>query len=126
MRFGYKVSAVIAVLIIGLVMLFIFNPEKTIWVPKCPVYVLTGLKCPACGVQRATHSILHLNFAQAIKYNFFLVFALPYAVLLIIVTWLDPKSKLRRLKQLFYSNKTVYFYLFCMIAWWVVRNILDI
>lgn len=117
---------VVAACVLGLTILFLYNPEQTIWMPKCPVYVLTGLKCPACGFQRAMHSMLHLRFAQAVRYNLFLVFAIPYAVSLVIVTWLDPKNKLKRLRQLCYSHVTIYIYLFCFVAWWIVRNILDI
>ena len=126
MRYGYKVCGIGAMLVFGLALLIVFNPEETIWMPKCPVYVLTGLKCPSCGIQRAIHSLLHFHFVQAFKYNYFLIFVLPYIISLAIVTWLDPKNRLKRLKRLCYSNKTVYFYLICMTAWWVVRNILGI
>ena len=126
MRLEYKACGIIIVFIIGLILLFVFDPEKYLWMPKCPVYVLTGMKCPACGFQRAMHSMLHLRFAQAVKYNLFLVLAIPYAISLVIVTWLDPKNKLKRLRQLCYSRKTIFFYLFCFVTWWIVRNILDI
>ena len=126
MRIRYKIWGIIIVIIIGLVLLFFINPEKSIWMPKCPFYLLTGWKCPACGFQRATHSLLHLNFVQAIKYNYFLALATPYAFLLVIVTWLDPKDKLKKLKQFCYSRITVYSYLFCLIAWWVLRNIANV
>lgn len=126
MRLGYKACGMIVVLIIGSILLYFFEPEKTLWMPKCPVYVLTGLKCPACGFQRAIHSLFHFKFAQAVRYNFFLVLAIPYAVSLVIVTWLDTKNKLTRLRQLCYSHVTIYIYLFCFVAWWIVRNILDI
>lgn len=125
MRLGYKACGIIIVFIIGSILLFVFDPEKYLWMPKCPVYVLTGMKCPACGFQRAMHSMLHLRFAQAVKYNLFLVLAIPYAISLVIVTWLDPKNKLKRLRQLCYSRKTIFFYLFCFVTWWIVRNIID-
>lgn len=126
MQLGHKVWYLLGALIIGLLLLFSFDPEKTAWMPKCPFYVLTGLKCPSCGIQRAAHSLLHLKFDKAIRYNPFLVFAVPYVVSLIIVSWVAPKDKILGLRRLCYSTKTVYFYLFCMIAWWIVRNIIGI
>lgn len=126
MQLGSKAWYILGTLIIGLLLLFLFDPEETTWMPKCPFYVLTGLKCPSCGIQRATHSLLHLKFGQAIRYNPFLVFAVPYVVSLIIVSWIAPKDKIIGLRRLCYSNKTVFFYLFCMIAWWIVRNIIGI
>lgn len=126
MQFGFKSWYILGALIIGLLLLFSFDPEKTTWMPKCPLYVLTGLKCPFCGIQRATHSLLHLNFSQAVRYNPFLIFAIPYAVSLVIVTWIAPKDKMIGLRRLCYSTKTVYFYLVCMIIWGIVRNIIGI
>lgn len=125
MLHDHKVICLVAVLIVGLI-LFSFDPERTTWIPKCPFYVLTGLKCPSCGIQRAIHSLLHLKFGQAIRYNPFLIFAVPYAVSLVIVTWIAPKDKMLGLRRLCYSTKTVYFYLFCMVAWWIVRNLIGI
>lgn len=126
MRVSYIVYGVVAIVIVGLIVLFSFNPENTLWMPKCPMFVITGLKCPACGFQRALHSLLHLNFAQSVRYNFFLIISVPYAISLVIVTWLDPYNKLKRLKKVCYSRITIYFYLVCFVAWGVVRNIMNI
>lgn len=126
MQLGIKICGIIAIVTIVLSILFILDPEKTLLMPKCPFYVFTGLKCPSCGIQRAIHSLLHFEIIQAIKYNFFLVLSIPYAVLLVIVTWLDPNNKMKRIKSFCYSNKTVYSYLFVMMTWCVVRNIINI
>jgi len=101
---------------------FFFNPEDSIWFPKCPFYVITGYQCPSCGIQRAAYQLLHLNFKAAFCYNPFLIISLPYAISLIIVTWLDPKEKLIRLKNFCYNKITVYVYLTLMVIWWIVRN----
>ena len=105
------------------VVLFFFDPEKTIWLPKCPFYLLTGYQCPACGTQRALYHLLHLDFYRALSYNLFLVISIPYAVALIAVTWFDPKGRLARLKKFCYSPVTVYAYLVLMVVWWIIRNI---
>lgn len=103
--------------------LFFFDPEKTTWLPKCPFYLLTGYKCPSCGIQRAIYQLLHGNFYKAFRYNAFLVISVPYATLLAIVTWFDSKNKLIHLKRICYNHLTVYIYTTMMIVWWIVRNI---
>lgn len=121
----HKVICLVGALIVGL-LLFFQDPEKTIWMPKCPFYVLTGLKCPSCGIQRAAHNILHLKIGQAVRYNPFLILAAPYVISLVVVTCMAPNNRMLGLRRLCYSSKTVYLYLFCMVTWWVVRNIIGV
>lgn len=35
----------------------------------CPIYRLTGIACPTCGVTRAWISFLHLRFREAFAYH---------------------------------------------------------
>lgn len=49
-----------------------------------PFHALTGWDCPACGGQRALHSLLHGRFGEALRFNPFLVVAVPY---LLAVAW---------------------------------------
>lgn len=35
----------------------------------CPVYQLSGLSCPGCGMSRALAALLRLDFAAAFGYN---------------------------------------------------------
>ncbi|MDE6183717.1 MAG: DUF2752 domain-containing protein [Rikenellaceae bacterium] len=118
-----KVIILSGILAFGAILVF-FNPEDSIWFPKCFFYVLTGYECPACGVQRAAYQLIHLNFRQAFAYNPFLVISGPYALLLIIVTWIAPKDKLVRLRNICLHRITVNIYLVLMTAWWILRNII--
>ena len=36
-----------------------FDPAGSVFWPKCPFHLLTGLECPGCGSQRAVHSLLN-------------------------------------------------------------------
>ena len=40
--------------------------------------MLTGWDCPACGGQRALHSLLHGRVGEALHFNPFLVVSVPY------------------------------------------------
>lgn len=86
--------------------------------------MLTGLKCPGCGSQRAIHSILHLDFVAAFKYNAMLVMMLP-------VVGIYVYSEIRRTKnpeQYAKLNKVTYIWIIfaLFILWWVLRNIFDL
>lgn len=103
-------------------LLFFFNPEETIWLPKCAFFMLTGYQCPSCGGQRAVYSLLHGHINEALGYNPFLVISIPYAFA-IVLAWLVPEGKLRRLNRFCFHPATVYVYLIVMVGWWVIRNI---
>ena len=46
--------------------LLFFDPEKSSFFPKCPLYAFTGFKCPVCGAQRALHAALHGDWILAL------------------------------------------------------------
>ena len=43
----------------------------------CPVYALTGLSCPGCGVSRMCLALLRLDFAEAFRQNRCVLLLLP-------------------------------------------------
>lgn len=110
-----------AIGIIGAILYF-FNPENAIWLPKCPIYILTGYECPGCGIQRALHQLLHLNIKKALGYNPFLAIALPYIILLLITRFV-PANRLKRLRRICYHTTTIRVYTALTVIWWVVRNL---
>lgn len=118
-----KIMIVIAVLLIGGTVFFVFNPEHHSWMPKCPFYALTGYKCAGCGTMRAIHNLLHLRFAQAWSYNPFLILMAPY-LLLLLVLWIVPYDRLTKLRNFAYHYITLYCFLALLILWWVGRNLL--
>lgn len=73
------VFAVVFALIATGVCLFLFNPESHNFYPKCVLYVITGLKCPACGSLRATHLLVHGHLISAFQMNPFFICLLPIA-----------------------------------------------
>jgi hypothetical protein len=91
--------------------------------PKCPFKILTGLNCPACGIQRAIHAALMGHWAQAIKYNYFLLFAGPY-VLSFAVQYLMPQSRAKQRLGVVLSNRyLVNTYVVTFLVWLAVRNL---
>ena len=50
-------------------LLYAFLCRKTGFAVPCPVYTLTGFKCPGCGVSRMCLALLHGNIAEAFRQN---------------------------------------------------------
>jgi len=104
------------------VLYFNINPSDVNFLPKCPLYATTGLYCPGCGSQRATHELLHLHFLQAAKQNIlFLIgialFIYHYAVLGI------NKIFNKSWNSLLNYPKTPIIILIVVLIYWILRNI---
>jgi len=118
-----KIVSIILIIILLGTILYFFNPESSIWFPKCPFYLLTGYQCPACGIQRAAYQLLHFHIKEAFYYNPFLVISVPYALLLIWVTWIVPHPRFSKLRAFCYHAITVKTYVLLTVIWWIVRNL---
>lgn len=108
---------------IGLAVLFyLLNPTEHDIFPRCLFNSLTGYYCPGCGSQRAIHSLLHLDFAGVVSYNFLF---LP-AFLLLIYHYLHPvlnRIFKWKLPNLFYMKNTPWIIFGVVILFFIARNI---
>jgi len=120
MRFKY-----ILLLFFGLILvLFYFNvnPTEVNFLPKCPLYATTGIYCPGCGSQRATHYLLHFNFMGAMRQNVLYLLALillGYHAL----TLLANKLFKKQYHSILNYKKTPIIILILVIIFWVLRNL---
>jgi hypothetical protein len=121
-----KKIAIGLLLLAALALLLLVDPAESVWMPKCPFKLLTGLQCPGCGGQRAVHALLHGDVVGALRYNWFLIYAAPYLLLLIVERFFlrgDWQQKV----QCFAENRhVVMFYVVSYCVWLVARNILHI
>lgn len=102
---------------------FALNPATAGVFPRCPFLVLTGLKCPGCGSQRAIHSLLHLDIAAAFGYNALLVIALPAVAMLVYCEL--TRTRKPRLYSVVNSPRVTWTMFATVMLWWVVRNIAE-
>ena len=94
--------------------------------PKCPFKLITGFSCPGCGIQRFIHAVLHGHWHEAIAYNYYLVYSLPYAALFV-VAWIMPRGNAKeRLSGIIENEYVVWFYIITFFLWLIIRNILNI
>lgn len=100
---------------------YLFDPSRMRWPLKCPFRLLTGWECPSCGNQRALHSFLHGQWAEAWSYNPFLWISLPYIVLLLAGYVLRNRDQ--RLWDLVSRRWVVMTYVVLIMLWWIIRNV---
>ena len=102
-------------------MVYLHDPSETQWMPKCPFYVLTGWKCPSCGVTRAAYHLMHGSVSEAIAFNPALLALVPLAIAICALACMRPSPKHDR--ALAWAVWT-WVALYC--AWWIIRNIFDL
>lgn len=101
-----------------------FDPAGSVFFPKCPFKMLTGLQCPGCGTQRALHELLHLHVGEAVRYNAMLAMAVPFVAVYLAASALQ--SRLPRLYACLHSAPAVWTVFAVVVSWWVLRNLLGI
>ncbi len=116
----------LVVAVVVLAALWLFNPiDYVIW-PKCAFRMLTGLNCPSCGIQRFLHAFMCGEPLTAVRYNYWLVYAVPYAAL-IVFAWLMPTCAVKqRMTRVLHSQVAVWLFVVSYVVWGVVRNVAGI
>ena len=99
-----------------LIIYYFYDPVTTSWAPKCP----------GCGLQRALHALLQGRFVEAIHYNYFLLFGIPYLFLFGLRALLPVSNSKRRLTRVIEDRRLILTYVVLFFVWLVVRNILHI
>lgn len=118
------VYVVLALVAIGV--FFFFDPLKYSFFPKCPFKVITGYNCPGCGFQRAIHALLHGNIIQAIRYNIFMVIAMPYILAVIAGNYLFTGEKKAKILSVVEGKTLALTYVVLFFVWLFVRNYFNI
>ncbi len=111
-----------AVALIGLALLFAFDPAASRLFPRCPLFATTGLHCPGCGTSRALHQILHGNLAAAFRLNPLMVLLLPPTAYGLLAVCVREFSR-RRLPTIFLPAVWIWGLLAVVLLFWVLRNI---
>lgn len=117
------IACALVLVAVAAVVLYVFDPSEYVLMPKCPFKMLTGLDCPGCGFQRAMHALLHGHVAEAIRFNVFLVVAVPYLLALLVANFLCTEHRKAKLLAVLESRTAIWTYVVLYVAWMVVRNV---
>ena len=109
--------------LIGIAVLYWFNPEDYMWMPKCPTKLLFNIDCPGCGFQRAIHAILHGEFKRAFALNPFLFLAAPYAIIALLYENIRSYKIKKRIECVVENRYMRFGYIALFFIWFVIRNI---
>lgn len=122
MKTSWKVL-VCSMVILVITTLYVVDPSEHLWIPKCPTKLLFGIDCPGCGCQRAIHAFLHGDIIQAINYNPFIVFALPYAIIAAGYKYIRNMTLRNKIGSVIESKFMIYTYIVAFSFWFILRNI---
>lgn len=117
------IACALVLVAVAAVVLYVFDPSEYVLMPKCPFKMLTGLDCPGCGFQRAMHALLHGHVAEAIRFNVFLVVAVPYLLALLVANFLCTEHRKTKLLAVLESRTAIWTYVVLYVAWMVIRNV---
>lgn len=121
-RFGFLPALILVLALPAALLYYFIDPGNSLWMPKCPVKMLTGLECAGCGSQRALHALLHGDIAEAFGHNPLLLLLLPYLLLLALSE--SGLWRNRRLQRILYHPATLYVAVALIILWTILRNML--
>jgi hypothetical protein len=109
--------------VVALAMLYFFvNPSELNILPKCPLYITTGIYCPGCGSQRATHHLLHFNFEGVLQQNVLYFIGLLFIGYHLTITSLNLFLK-KKIYNYVYHPKTPLIILIIILLFWAARNL---
>ncbi len=110
-------------LLLGVAFLYFFiDPGEVDFLPKCLLFETTGIYCPGCGSQRATHQLLNLNFLGVLQQNVLYVVALLILGYHLFITALNLYIK-QPVYNYLYHPKTPLLILIFIVLFWILRNI---
>ena len=118
------ISVIVVILLLaGMVVFYLFNPETHAFFPRCMFNMLTGLQCPGCGTQRAIHSLLHGDFRSAFAYNALMLLLVPYIFLGVYVAFLGGRERFPKLEEVFFGKWAAIVAICTILIYWVLRNV---
>lgn len=112
----------IALILLGIGALYaLFVHVTGVGIP-CPINLVTGLKCPGCGVSRMCMALIRLDFKSAFKYNAAILCLLPLMAA-VLVRYIYVYIKYGRIKDK-YADGAVWFMIAVLLIFGILRNIL--
>jgi hypothetical protein len=113
----------------GLVLIFVvsaiiwfFDPTKSNFFPVCPLYTMTGLACPGCGLTRGFHALFHGDLVTALDFNALIPFFV-LAFLLLVLSLISVVVRGKGLVRISSSPPFLIGTLVLLLVFGVLRNL---
>jgi hypothetical protein len=125
-KFSYaeriSAGAAIAVIAAGGFTVGYFNPTTAGFFPVCPLFTLTGIHCPGCGLTRGFHALFQGDVLTALHYNALLpVFAFLFGFMFVSLVLIVVRG--RGLSWKIFPPPAMYGFLVLAAAFFVLRNL---
>lgn len=99
-----------------------FNPVTAGFFPVCPLYAVTGIYCPGCGLTRGFHALFHGDVLSALHFNALLPFyVFFFGYILVSVVLLAGRG--RGLTFKIFRPWLLYGFLALSLTFMVLRNV---
>jgi Protein of unknown function (DUF2752). len=99
-----------------------FNPVTAGFFPQCPLYRMTGLACPGCGLTRGFHALFHGDILTALDYNALIpLYALLFAYIFLSMLLIAVRGRGLGFGKI--PQKMLWSFLFIGLAFAVLRNL---
>jgi len=99
-----------------------FNPTTAGFFPVCPLYYLTGIHCPGCGLTRSFHALFQGDVLTALHFNALLpVYAVVFGFMLVSMILVAVRG--RGLSWRIIPPSAMYGFLVLAAAFFVLRNL---
>lgn len=106
---------------VGSAFVWYFNPTEVHFFPVCPLYALTGLACPGCGLTRGFHALFTGDIPTALHFNALLpVWAIIFAYVFVSMVLLAIRGK--GLPMWPTNPKFLWTFMIVLLVFGVVRN----
>lgn len=99
-----------------------FDPTTAGFFPVCPLFTLTGIACPGCGLTRAFHSLFHGDLLGALDHNALLP-AFAFVIGYFFVSLVLSATRGHGLSFRIFRPKLVLGFLIVGVAFAVLRNL---
>ena len=117
-----RASIIKYVIVIGICAIYaLFVISTGIGIP-CPIYTLTGLKCPGCGISRMFISLICGDISSAFHHNTFVFVTSPAIITCIVLSEIDYIKNTDKLS--IPINVIMWAEIFLALAFGVIRNII--
>lgn len=103
------IGIIVCAALVELVLLWFYNPAEVNIFPPCLFKLVTGLKCPGCGLQRSIHLLLHGEIYASLRMCPFLYFM----ALVVPMMYIFPNAT----KKLFFALAVVS----CVLTYTIAR-----